>query len=144
MDDTGSKGNFQKLVFKIAKATLITAATGVVWLALWFLTSIFMTSYPQYSEHFAVMAWVMLFFTFAIIISEETIYKYIFMIIRAFFLIFYIAYATNYGLLYLSFENYTLNIEFIPLLTIMILANLIDVARRLLQAIEFASQSPKD
>ncbi|MGB9853839.1 MAG: hypothetical protein ACPLRY_03410 [Candidatus Bathyarchaeales archaeon] len=134
----------RKLVFRIAKATFITAIVGVAFLILWFFTSMFSAIYPQYSTSFAILAWATLFFTFATTLSEETIYKYIFIVMRAFFLIVYFAYATNFGLLSLNIEGLNLTIEFMPLLALMVLANLLDMARGLLQAIEFASQSPKD
>lgn len=134
----------RKLALKIAKATAITALTGGVLLILWFFTSIFAASFLHYSTLFAIFAWATLFFTFATTLSEGTIYKYILLVIRAFFLIIYVAYATDYGLLLINFEGFTLTIEFIPLLALMIFANLLELARGILQALEFASQSPKD
>jgi hypothetical protein len=144
MSEAETAGTRRKLVFRIAKATFITAIVGVVWLILWFFTSIFSTIYPQYSTSFEILAWATLFFTFTTTLSEGTIYKYLFIVMRAFFLIVYFAYATNFGLLSLKIEGLNLTIEFIPLLALMVLANLLDMARGLLQAIEFASQSPKD
>ncbi|MEM2953497.1 MAG: hypothetical protein QXU21_04395 [Candidatus Bathyarchaeia archaeon] len=144
MSEAETLGIRRKLVLKIAKATVITALTGGVLLILWFFTSIFGKSFPHYSTFFAIFAWAMLFFTFATTLSEGTIYKYILLGIRTFFLIIYIAYATNYGLLSINFEGFTLTIEFIPLLALMIFANLLELAREVLQAIEFSSQSSKD
>ncbi len=134
----------RKLVFRIAKATFITAIVGAVFLILWFFTSTFSAVYPQYPTSFAIFAWATLFFTFTTTLSEGTIYKYVFTIMRAFFLIAYFAYATNFGSISFSIEELNLTIEFLPILALVILANLLDMARGLLQAIEFASQSPKD
>ncbi|MCS7114424.1 MAG: hypothetical protein RMJ15_04525 [Nitrososphaerota archaeon] len=133
-----------KLFSRIARAVLITAATGVVWLILWLLTSFFSAGFPQYSELFETFAWAMLFFVFVTTLSEGTIYKYVFIIIRAFFVMVYMVYATNFGLLSLSFEGFTITVEFMPLIALIVLADILDVARGLLQAIEFASQSPRD
>lgn len=144
MSDAETSGTRGKLVLKIAKATAITALMGGVFLILWFFTSIFAASFLHYWTLFAIFAWAMLFFTFATTLSEGTIYKYILLVIRAFFLIVYVAYATNYGLFSINFEGFTLTIEFIPLLALMIFANLLELARGVLRAIEFASQSPKD
>lgn len=137
-------GTHPKLLSRIAKAVLATAVNGVLWLILWFLTSIFSASFPQYSTLYGIFAWAMLFFTFVITLSEGTIYKYIFIITRALFVMVYIVYATNFGLLSLSFEGFSITIEFMPLIALIVLAGLFDVVRGLLQAIEFASQSPKD
>lgn len=129
----------RKLLFRIAKAALITAVTGVAWLILWLFTSMFSASYPQYSTFFEILAWAMLFFTFATTLSEGTIYKYIFIAMRAFFLMVYVVYATNFGLLSFNFESLSLTIEFVPLVALMVLVNLIDMARGLLEAVEFVS-----
>jgi hypothetical protein len=134
----------RKILFRIAKAALITAVTGAAWLILWFFTSMFSASYPQYSIFFEILAWAMLFFTFATTLSEGTIYKYVFIIMRAFFLMVYVVYATNFGLLSLKIEGVSLTIEFMPIVALMVLVNLLDMVRGLLQALEFASQSLKD
>jgi hypothetical protein len=56
----------------------------------------------------------------------------------------YLTYSTNGGVLTMNFENLALTVEFVPLLALMIVINLLEVARVLLQTIEFAAQSPKD
>ncbi|MEM2319996.1 MAG: hypothetical protein QXQ63_04570 [Candidatus Bathyarchaeia archaeon] len=82
-----------------------------------------------------------MFFVFATTLSEGTIYKYILIIIRAFFVMIYMVFATNFGSLSISFEGFIVTVEFMPLIALIVLADLLDVARGLLQAIEFASQS---
>ncbi|MEM2147326.1 MAG: hypothetical protein QXJ94_01835, partial [Candidatus Bathyarchaeia archaeon] len=129
---------------RVVKATLFTAVSGIFWLILWFLTSMILKDLPQYLELFAVLAWGLIFFTFAITFSEGTIYKYILIIIRAFFLIVYLAYSTNCGVFTVTFENVSFTVEFVPLLAVMIVASLLSMIRGILQAIEFAAQTPKD
>lgn len=144
MSKNENKGVFRRLGLRIAKATLITAVAGVFWLVLWLLISSLLSDFPGYLARFAVLAWALLFFIFTIKVSEGTIYKYILIIARAFFLIVYVAYTTNYGVLTVKIEDFTFTVEFIPLLALMIAINLLAMARGLLQAIEFTSQSPKD
>ncbi|MEM3578610.1 MAG: hypothetical protein QXL54_00085 [Candidatus Bathyarchaeia archaeon] len=134
----------RKFGFRVARAFLITAASAVFWIILWFLTSTLLASFPDYQKLFSTIAGGLLFFTFAIALAEGTIYKYILIIIRAFFLIAYLTYATNVGVLTVSFENLAFTVEFVPLLALMVLINLLEIAKGLLQAIEFAAQSPKD
>lgn len=122
----------------------MTVVAGIFWLVLWLLISSFLANFPEYLTRFAVLAWALLFFTFAIKVSEGTIYKHILIIIRAFYLLVYSAYATNCGVLTIKIENFTVTVEFIPLLALMITINLLAMARGLLQAIEFTAQSPKD
>ncbi|MCS7124953.1 MAG: hypothetical protein NZ932_06050 [Candidatus Bathyarchaeota archaeon] len=144
MNELESKRNRRRVGLKVARAFLITAASAIFWLILWFLTSTFLAGFPNYLTLFTVLAGGFLFFTFTIALAEGTIYKYILMITRAFFLIVYLTHATNGGILTINLENLAFTVEFVPLLALMVFINLLDVARRLLQAIEFASQSPKD
>jgi hypothetical protein len=144
MSENETKPAFRKLFRRIAKTTLMTVVAGIFWLVLWLLISSFLANFPEYLTRFAVLAWALLFFTFAIKVSEGTIYKRILIIIRAFYLLVYTAYATNCGVLTIKIENFTVTVEFIPLLALMITINLLAMARGLLQAIEFTSQSPKD
>jgi len=144
MSELEPKPDRRKFGFRVVRAFLVTAAYAVFWLIIWFLTSMILAKFPQYQTLFSILAGGLLFFAFAIALAEGTIYKYILKIIRAFFLMAYLTYATNGGVLTISFENLALTVEFVPLLALMIVINLLEVARGLLQAIEFAAQSPKD
>ncbi|MEM1565209.1 MAG: hypothetical protein QXQ08_04450 [Candidatus Bathyarchaeia archaeon] len=144
MSELEPKPDRRRFSFRVARAFLITAAYAVFWLIIWFLTSTLLASFPEYQKLFSVIALGLLFFTFAIALAEGTIYKYILKIIRAFFLIAYLTYATNSGVLKVSFENLVFTVEFVPLLALMIVINLLEIAKGLLQAIEFAAHSPKD
>lgn len=142
---TQAKSARRKTLFKIAKAAVITAIYGFVWLIIWFLLSNFLGPiFQQFSTLYWILAYVSLFFTFAIKISEGTIYQYILIILRSFFVIVYIAYSTNFGVFSMSFEGFNFTVEFIPLLAVMVAINLLSIARGLIQAIEFAAQTPED
>lgn len=134
----------RRLGFRVARAFLVTVAHAVFWLILWFLTSMFLAAFPDYSRLFSILVGGLLFFTFAIALAEGTIYKYILAITRAFFLIVYLTYATNSGILTINLGNLAFTVEFVPLLALMIVINLLEIAKGLLQALEFAAQSPKD
>jgi len=144
VSDIEPKPDRRKLGFRVVRAFLFTAAYAVFWFIIWFLTYTFLASFPEYPQLFTTIACGLLFFTFAITLAEDTIYKYILKAIRAFFLIAYLTYATKGGILTLNLENIGFTVEFVPLLALMIVINLLDIARALLQAIEFAAQSPKD
>jgi len=134
----------QRFALRVARAFLVTAGYAVFWLIVWFLTSMFLAGFPNYNRLFSVLAGGLLFFTFAMVLAEGTIYKHILAIVRAFFLIVYLTYATNGGTLTINLENLTFTVEFVPLLALMVVINLLEVARGLLQAIEFAAKSSKD
>lgn len=142
---TQAKSTRRKTFFKIAKAAVITAIYGFVWLIIWFLLSNFLGPiFQQFSTLYWILAYVSLFFTFAIKISEGAIYQYILIILRSFFVIVYIAYSTNFGVFSMSFEGFNFTVEFIPLLAVMVAINLLSIARGLIQAIEFAAQTLED
>ena len=133
-----------KLTPRLLKATVITALVGVFLLVVWFFVGQLFAYYPEYQTLFAILAWATLFFTFAIKFTEGTIYKFAFIIARALFLIVYLIYATNGGMFTLDFMGAHLMVEFIPILALMILVNVLDMAKGILQAIEFTSESPTD
>lgn len=135
----------RKTLVKIVKAAVITAIYGVVWLIIWLLLSHFLgLVFQQFSTLYWILAYVSLFFSFAIRVSEGTICKYILIILRSFFIIVYIAYSTNFGVFTINLEGFTFTIEFIPLLAIMVAINLLSIASGVIQAIEFVAQTPED
>jgi hypothetical protein len=145
MNEAEAKSNCRKFLVKIVKAALVTAIYGVVWFLIWLLLSSFLGDlFLQFSTLYWILVCASLFFTFAIRISENTIYKYVFIILRSFFLIVYIAYSTNFGVLSMDYAGFKFTVEFIPLLAIMVAINLLSIARGLIQAIEFSAQSPED
>jgi len=145
MNEVEAKSSRRKFLVKIVKVALVTAIYGVVWFLIWLLLSSFLGNFfLQFSALYWILVCASLFFTFAIRISENTIYKYVFIILRSFFLIVYIAYSTNFGVLSMDYAGFTFTVEFIPLLAIMVAINLLSIARGLIQAIEFSAQSPED
>ncbi|MGQ9640574.1 MAG: hypothetical protein ACUVUF_00425 [Candidatus Bathycorpusculaceae bacterium] len=142
--EIAEKRSYRRLIPRIAKAALTTAAVGAFLFVVWMFISTAFSSFPEYILTFAVLAWATIFFTFAVNVCEGTVYKCLFIIARAFFLIIYIAYATNYGTLNLKFEEFRFTVEFVPLLALMIVAELLSLASGILQALEFTSQSPRD
>ena len=147
-----AKRNRRKLVNKIVKATAVTAIYGAVWFIIWLLLSSFLepifrqfpTLSQQFSTLYQVLAYVSLFFSFATRISEGTIYKYILIIIRSFFIIVYIFCSTNFGVFTMNFGGLNFTVEFIPLLAILVAINLLSIAGGIIQAIEFAAQTPEE
>jgi len=147
MSEVEAKSIFsrRKLFVKIVKAAVITAIYGVIWLIIWLLLSNFLGPiFQQFSTLYWILAYFSLFFTFAIKISEGTIYKYVFIILRSFFIIVYLTFSTNYGVFTMDFAGFTFTVEFIPLLAIMVAINLLSIANGIIQAIEFAAQTPED
>lgn len=140
-----AKSNRRKTILRIVKAAAITAMYGVVWLIIWLLLSTFLGPIlREFSASYWVLVFALLFFTFAIKISESTIHKFVFIILRSFFIIIYLAYSTNFGVFTINLEGFILTVEFIPLLAIMIAINFMSIASGLIQAIEFVAQTPED
>jgi hypothetical protein len=135
---------FMKFVPRIVKAIIITAIVGIVLLVFWVLLSGFLSFNPQWLTFFAVLIWAILLFTFAVRVSEGTIFKYGFIVGRAFFLIIFLTYVTNGGVLTLSAMGYDFTMEFVPILGLLIVACLLSMGKGILEAVEFVSESPKD
>lgn len=142
--ETSLKEVFKKFFPRVAKATIITAIVGACLLIFWSLVLEVFAWYPEYQMFFAILAWPTIFFTFAIRVTDGTILKFCFIVGRAFFQIIYTVYATNNGILTLDFMNFHVTLEFVPLLFLVILVNLITIGKGILQAIEFTSESLKE
>jgi len=139
-----TKPSRRKLVVKVVKAAFTTVVYGVVWFVIWFLLSNFLPVFQWFSTLYWILVYASLFFTFAIKISEGTIYKYILVILRSFFIIVYIVYSTNFGVFTINIGGVAFTVEFIPLLAIVVAINLLSIAGGLIQAIEFAAQTSED
>lgn len=140
----GASELLKKFSKNIVKACSITAIVGVLLLVLWFVLSKVLENFPEYLQLFSVLAVAIVLFTFATRITEGTIYKYVFAIGQSFFLIIYLIYATEGGTLAINIMDLHFSIEFVPLLALMIVINILAIAKGILQAIEFMSESPKD
>ncbi len=134
----------KKLVTRLAKAIIITAAFGIFFLIIWSIASPLLTSYPHYLTLFTILVWVTLFFTFATRLTEGTIYKHTLVIGQAFFMILYLIYATNGGFLTFDFADLHFTIELTPLLALVIVPNLLAMAKGILEMLEFTSGVPKE
>lgn len=140
-----AKSNRRKTILRIVKAAVITAIYGVGWLIIWLLLSSFLGPILQeFSTMYWILAFASLFFTFAIKISEDTIAKFFFTILRSFFIIIYLAYSTNFGVFTINLEGFIFTVEFTPLLAIMVAINFLSIAGGLIQAIEFTARTPED
>jgi len=144
LESEGLRQTLVKSISKILKAALVTAVVGLLLLVFWLATSGIFAGYPEYSTLFTILTVFILFFTFSIRVSEGTIFRYGFIVARSLFLIFFIAYATNSGVLSIVGLGFQFTVEFIPILGLMVVACLLGVAKGLLGAIEFISESPKD
>lgn len=145
MSKIGDNGkNSPNLFQRTLKATIVTLIVGIILLILWAFTSQVFANYPQFQTLYAIFAWAIIFFTFAIWFSDHTIFKYGFIIARPLFLIIYVAYAANGGVLTMDSMNFHFTIEFIPILALVIVICLIEIAKGILQALEFASVTPRD
>jgi len=138
------KENLRGSAHRILKATIITVFLGIFLLVLWVFVVQLFKDYPEYQKLYAILAWAIVFFTFATKVTEETIYKFVLIIARALFLIIYFIYATNGGVFTINFMDMRLTIEFVSILALMVLVNFLEMVRGVLQAIEFTSASPKD
>lgn len=126
---------------RIVKAAFMTALMGVIWLAIWMFISMLPIDLSAYLHLFQVLVAAMLLFTFATTFWDGTAYKHVFTIIRAFFLIIYVLYASNFGFMTISYEAVKITVNVLPIVGLMVLANLLDAVKSLLQMLEFTSRN---
>jgi hypothetical protein len=137
-------GAIEKRVPKALKATLKTVLVGTVFLGFWLLLSSVLAGYPEYLTLFSVLAWGLIFFTFVISVTEGTMYKFGLVIARSLFLIIYTVYATNLGTLSFDMKGFHLTVEFTAILGLTVVVSLLVMAKGMLEALEFTSESPRD
>jgi hypothetical protein len=142
------KSFLRMMVPRILKAVLWCFLIGVGFLLLEsFLALFFFDFYPEAQKLFGIFTWAILVFVFLDKVSEGTIYKYMFMIGRSFFLILYFIYATNGGVLTVKalgfFEGSGLRVtlQFAPIVVLLVLGNLITMVKDIIQAINFLTET---
>lgn len=140
----GTEGSSPDLFQRTVKAAIITLIVSIILLVIWVFLSQIFGGFPQFQNLFAVLAGGIIFFTFAIRFSEGTIFKYGFIIGRAFFFIVFSVYATNGGVLTADLSEFHFMVEFVPILALIVVINLLEVAKGVLQIIEFTSEVPPD
>ncbi|MEM3731242.1 MAG: hypothetical protein QW667_03940 [Candidatus Bathyarchaeia archaeon] len=138
------KRRLREILPRVLKALIITILEGLLLFFVWIFVGGLFGAYYEAGTLFTIFFWGMLFFIFTIRVSEGTIFKYGFVVARALFLIIYLIYATQGGVLTLDFAELHLTVEFVPLLGLMVFINVLDMMRGVLQAIEFTSMSPQD
>jgi len=131
-----------KLAPRIWKAALWSFIVGIIFLlARIFLVSFLSTFYPDFQKLFDIFVWTTIIFTFLIKFSEGTIYKYAFMVGKTFFLIIYFIYAANGGVLNAEVMGLHIRLEFASLIVLLVLGNLFAMARHIVQAIDFLTET---
>lgn len=138
----GWKKTLRKLAPRMMRATFWSLIIGIVFLLAEYLLASFLFSfYPDSQNLFNIFAWTIIIFTFLIKFSEGTIYKYAFMVGRAFFLIIYFIYATNGGILNVEAMGFHVELEFVPLMVLLVSGSLIAMVRHLVQTINFLTET---
>jgi len=142
------KSILRRIVPRILKAVLWCLLIGVGFLLLEsFLALFFFDFYPEAQKLFGIFTWTILVFAFLVKVSEGTIYKYMFMIGRSFFLILYFIYATNGGALTVRasefFEGAGLyvTLQFAPIVVLLVLGSLLTMIKDIIQAINFLTET---
>lgn len=138
----------KKLAPRILKGALWSLIVGVgFFLMEYFLESFLFEPYPEAKSFFIVFAWTIIVSAFLVKFSEGTIFKYAFLVGRNLFLMLFFIYSTNCGVLtveaagFLQASNLHIELEFVPLVVLIVFSFLISIVRNLVQAIDFLTET---
>jgi len=122
--------------------------TGVVFFLIERFLALFLFElYPKAQNLFTVFAWTIIISVFLVKFSEGTIFKYAFLVGRNFFLMLFFIYSTNCGVLtveaagFLQASNLRIELEFVPLVVLIVFSSLVSIVRNLVQAIDFLTET---
>lgn len=134
------KKRVQKITFKALKATL----KGVVFYAIYFVLSMFLTSVSEIVPGFQQMieTFVMVYI-FLIIVGElasGTVFQHFFNAAKALFVILYLIFSLKSGIMGITFQNVNLIVDLRLFLIIAMLLSLLGFAKSILQTINFLNE----
>jgi len=142
------KTSLKKLAPRILKAALWSLMTGVVFFLIERFLALFLFElYPKAQNLFTIFAWTIIISVFLVKFSEGTIFKYAFLVGRNFFLMLFFIYSTNCGVLtveaagFLQASNLRIELEFVPLVVLIVFSSLVSIVRNLVQAIDFLTET---
>jgi len=142
------KTSLRKLAPRILKAALWSLMTGVVFFLIERFLALFLFElYPKAQNLFTIFAWTIIISVFLVKFSEGTIFKYAFLVGRNFFLMLFFIYSTNCGVLtveaagFLQASNLRIELEFVPLVVLIVFSSLVSIVRNLVQAIDFLTET---
>jgi hypothetical protein len=134
------KTKVRNFTFKALKATVKGILFYAIYFVLWMFLAPISEMIPglqQMIETFVVV------YVILIIIGEltsGTIYQYFFNVARALFVIGYLIFSLNGGILSLTFQNVSLMVDLRVFLAIATLLSLLGLAKSVLQAINYMSE----
>ena len=142
MADTGN--NFKKKIrnftFKALKATV----KGILFYAIYFVLWMFLAPISDMVPGFQQMieTFVIVYICLMIVgeLASGTIFQYFFNVAKALFVIGYLIFSLNGGILGLTFQNLSLMVDLRLFLAIAMLLSLFGLAKSVLQAINYMSE----
>ena len=134
------KTNLQKITFRALKGTL----KGVLFYTLYFVLWMFLSPVSEIAPSFqqAVETFVMVYI-FLIIsgeVTSGTVFQHFFNTARALFMICYLIFALEDGILSTTFQNANLIVDLRLFFTVAILLSVLGFAKSILQAIHFLNE----
>jgi len=134
------KKHLQKITFKASKATL----KGVVFYAIYFVLSMFLTSISETVPGFRQMVETFVMVYIFLIIVEEltsgTVFQHFFNAAKALFVILYLIFSLKSGIMGITFQNVNLIVDLRLFLIIAMLLSLLGFAKSILQTINFLNE----
>ena len=134
------KIKFQELIFRASKAT----AKAVLLYGLYFIFSIFLSSVSKYVPEFQqfVENFVIGYLILMVVgeMFSGTIFHPFFNVAKSLFIIFYLIFSLNGGIIHVAFENINLTINIQLFIMVSVLLGLLGFAKSMLQTLNFLNK----
>jgi hypothetical protein len=134
------KKKVRNFTFKALKATLKGILVYVIYFVLWMFVAPLSNIIPGLQQ--MIETFVMVYVALMIIaeLTAGTIYQYFFNVARALFVIGYLIFSLNGGVIGLTVENISLIVDLRVFLAIATLVSLLGLAKSVLQAVNYMSE----
>jgi hypothetical protein len=134
------KKKVRNFTFKALKATLKGILVYVIYFVLWMFVAPLSSIIPGLQQ--MIETFVMVYVALMIIseLTAGTIYQYFFNVARALFVIGYLIFSLNGGVIGLTVENISLMVDLRVFLAIATLVSLLGLAKSVLQAVNYMSE----
>jgi hypothetical protein len=142
MADTNNdfKKKVRNFTFKALKATVKGILVYGIYFVLWMFLAPVSEMVPGFQQ--MVETFVMVYIALMIVgeLTSGTIFQYFFSVAKALFVIGYLIFSLNGGILGLTFQNVSLMVDLRLFLAIAMLLSLLGLAKSVLQAINYMSE----
>jgi hypothetical protein len=138
--DNDSRKKIRNFTFKALKATVKGILFYVIYFVLWMFLAPISEIIPGLQQMIETFVMVYIILMIVAELTSGTIFQYFFNVARALFVIGYLIFSLNGGILGLTFQNVNLMVDLRVFLAIATLLSLLGLAKSVLQAVNYMSE----